>query len=178
MAVARRPLLTATAAGTLLAALWFVPSANATDDQADVTGRTMTSAAGPTGRGAGSTDRAVDSADRGTDAADRSADSTVVPVASDASDASVTPVTSDLSDTSGTPDVPPGTADAPNASDTHGRGATAAVSASSSGPRLADTGVGVDTTPYLVGGVAFLGVGAAFVTHSIRRAGASSLRSG
>ncbi|MEW2632273.1 LAETG motif-containing sortase-dependent surface protein [Streptomyces sp. NPDC048389] len=30
MSVARRPLLTATAAGTLLCALWFVPSANAT----------------------------------------------------------------------------------------------------------------------------------------------------
>ncbi|MFF5423354.1 MULTISPECIES: hypothetical protein [unclassified Streptomyces] len=32
MSTARRPLLTATAAGTLLCALWFVPSANATDD--------------------------------------------------------------------------------------------------------------------------------------------------
>jgi hypothetical protein len=30
---ARRPLLTATAAGTLLGALWFVPSANASADQ-------------------------------------------------------------------------------------------------------------------------------------------------
>ncbi|MEV7138706.1 MULTISPECIES: LAETG motif-containing sortase-dependent surface protein [Streptomyces] len=30
---ARRSLLTATAAGTLLGALWFVPSANATDDR-------------------------------------------------------------------------------------------------------------------------------------------------
>ncbi|GAB2867483.1 hypothetical protein GCM10027074_38790 [Streptomyces deserti] len=30
MSSARRPLLTATAAGTLLGALWFVPSANAT----------------------------------------------------------------------------------------------------------------------------------------------------
>ncbi|MFC5799752.1 LAETG motif-containing sortase-dependent surface protein [Streptomyces formicae] len=30
MSVARRPLLTAAAAGTLLCALWFVPSANAT----------------------------------------------------------------------------------------------------------------------------------------------------
>jgi hypothetical protein len=30
---ARRPLLTATAAGTLLGALWFVPSANASGDQ-------------------------------------------------------------------------------------------------------------------------------------------------
>ncbi|MFD7437907.1 LPXTG cell wall anchor domain-containing protein [Streptomyces sp. NPDC059861] len=32
MSSARRPLLTATAAGTLLGALWFVPSANATSD--------------------------------------------------------------------------------------------------------------------------------------------------
>ncbi|MFD4377638.1 hypothetical protein [Streptomyces sp. NPDC058486] len=31
MSAARRPLLTATAAGTLLCALWFVPSANASD---------------------------------------------------------------------------------------------------------------------------------------------------
>ncbi|MFF1423068.1 hypothetical protein [Streptomyces sp. NPDC058280] len=33
MSVVRRPLLTATAAGTLLCALWFVPSANATVEQ-------------------------------------------------------------------------------------------------------------------------------------------------
>ncbi|MFF0472452.1 LAETG motif-containing sortase-dependent surface protein [Streptomyces sp. NPDC004284] len=33
MSVARRPLLTAIASGTLLCALWFVPSANATDEQ-------------------------------------------------------------------------------------------------------------------------------------------------
>ncbi|MGW5424427.1 hypothetical protein [Streptomyces sp. NPDC003943] len=32
MSVARRPLLTATAAGTLLCALWFVPNANATGE--------------------------------------------------------------------------------------------------------------------------------------------------
>lgn len=32
MSSARRPLLTATAAGTLLGALWFVPNANATQD--------------------------------------------------------------------------------------------------------------------------------------------------
>ncbi|MFF9148810.1 hypothetical protein ACWGBV_20360 [Streptomyces sp. NPDC055051] len=31
MSAARRPLLTATAAGTLLCALWFVPSANASE---------------------------------------------------------------------------------------------------------------------------------------------------
>ncbi|MFD0316962.1 hypothetical protein [Streptomyces flavalbus] len=36
MSSARRPLLTATAAGTLLGALWFVPSANATGDDATV----------------------------------------------------------------------------------------------------------------------------------------------
>ncbi|MFE1959916.1 hypothetical protein [Streptomyces sp. NPDC059479] len=35
MSVVRRPLLTATAAGTLLCALWFVPSANATDEQGE-----------------------------------------------------------------------------------------------------------------------------------------------
>ncbi|MDQ0774878.1 LPXTG-motif cell wall-anchored protein [Streptomyces aurantiacus] len=40
---ARRSLLTATAAGTLLGALWFVPSANATDDKpAEHTTRTTT----------------------------------------------------------------------------------------------------------------------------------------
>ncbi|CAM5401715.1 hypothetical protein [Streptomyces tanashiensis] len=33
MSAARRPLLTAVTAGTLLCALWFVPSANATDQQ-------------------------------------------------------------------------------------------------------------------------------------------------
>ncbi|MFJ3666030.1 LPXTG cell wall anchor domain-containing protein [Streptomyces sp. NPDC090106] len=33
MSSARRPLLTATAAGTLLGALWFVPSANASQDE-------------------------------------------------------------------------------------------------------------------------------------------------
>ncbi|MFD3533940.1 hypothetical protein [Streptomyces sp. NPDC058664] len=36
MSAARRPLLTATVAGTLLCALWFVPSANATDEQGGV----------------------------------------------------------------------------------------------------------------------------------------------
>ncbi|APE23559.1 hypothetical protein DEJ44_22060 [Streptomyces venezuelae] len=36
VSAARRPLLTATAAGTLLCALWFVPSANATDEQGGV----------------------------------------------------------------------------------------------------------------------------------------------
>ncbi|MFI8518438.1 hypothetical protein ACIGEZ_11530 [Streptomyces sp. NPDC085481] len=86
MSVARRPLLTATAAGTLLCALWFVPSANATDEQR--------------------------SADRGQS----------------------------------------------STTDENGEG------------RLAETG-GFDTTPYLLGGTAFLGVGAGFVTLAMRRGG-------
>ncbi|MFE6824619.1 LPXTG cell wall anchor domain-containing protein [Streptomyces sp. NPDC057690] len=40
MSSARRPLLTATAAGTLLGALWFVPSANASQDTPARTGMT------------------------------------------------------------------------------------------------------------------------------------------
>ncbi|MFD7532092.1 hypothetical protein ACFV8E_31635 [Streptomyces sp. NPDC059849] len=90
MVVARRPLLTATAAATLLAALWFVPSANATDEPGSRSGPATTTVAGDT----------------------------------------------------------------------------------AAGPRLADTGTGVDTTPYLIGGMTFLGIGAAFVTHSARRADA------
>jgi hypothetical protein len=87
VSVARRPLLTATAAGTLLCALWFVPSANATAEREAV--------------------------------------------------------------------------------QRHHSGAAA----SSQGLTLADTG-SVDTTPYLVGGTAFLGIGVGFVTYSLRRRGA------
>ncbi|MFE1402685.1 hypothetical protein ACFW5D_03210 [Streptomyces sp. NPDC058770] len=166
MAVARRPLLTATAAGTLLAALWFVPSANATDERTDGTGGTTTSVTGPTGRSAGSAHRSTDPTDRGTDP-------TVVSAASDASAVSLTPVTANAPGASGSPRTSdaPGTSDAPDA---HGDGAATAVSASSSGLELAATGSGVDTTPYLFGGAAFLGVGAAFVTYSIRRADTQS----
>lgn len=45
MSSARRSLLTATAAGTLLGALWFVPSANATADKTVQQHRADTSAA-------------------------------------------------------------------------------------------------------------------------------------
>ncbi|WP_329614249.1 hypothetical protein OG244_14420 [Streptomyces brevispora] len=91
MAITRRPLLTATAAGTLLCALWFVPTANATGDT------------GPT---------------------------------------------------QGTP------------------GRTSALTGTGTdGTTLADTGTGIDTTPYLIGGMAFLGIGAGFVAHSARRTG-------
>ncbi|MFJ3936401.1 hypothetical protein ACIPYR_10895 [Streptomyces parvus] len=97
MTVARRTLLTATAAGTLLAALWFVPSANATGENA----RQQGGPAAPSDRTAGQAD-----------------------------------------DTSGV--------------------------------RLADTGPGLDTTPYLIGGTALLGIGAGFVTYSVRRSGTRS----
>ncbi|MER6102138.1 hypothetical protein ABT115_07295 [Streptomyces sp. NPDC001832] len=99
MAAARRPLLTATAAGTLLAALWFVPSANATDESAGASG-----------------------------AQSQQVTTTVDTTAVD----------------------------------------------TASGPRLADTGAGVDTTPYLIGGTALLGIGAAFVSYSVRRTDALS----
>ncbi|MET8168385.1 LPXTG cell wall anchor domain-containing protein [Streptomyces sp. NPDC005329] len=74
MSSARRPLLTATAAGALLGALWFVPSANASQDTPARTGSTTqittqaraastttthttagTTADGTTGRTAGTT---------------------------------------------------------------------------------------------------------------------------
>ncbi|MET8558882.1 tat (twin-arginine translocation) pathway signal sequence [Streptomyces sp. NPDC004959] len=44
----------------------------------------------------------------------------------------------------------------------------ATATATTDEDRLADTG-GVDTTPYLVGGLASLGIGAACVTVAVRR---------
>ncbi|MFD4034263.1 hypothetical protein ACFWVP_28100 [Streptomyces sp. NPDC058637] len=99
MSIARRTLLTTTAAGTLLCALWFVPSANATDGT------------GPRGGSTGSS------------------------------------------------------AEAP-----HGSSTEETVQQET----LADTGAGVDTTPYLIGGTAFLCVGAGFVACSVRRGGTLS----
>ncbi|MGY0018288.1 hypothetical protein ACVHNB_04810 [Streptomyces sp. YJ-C3] len=87
MSAARRSLFTATAAGTLLAALWFVPNATATPEHT------------------------------GTDQAQT---------------------------------------------------ATAVDTQSDQQLRLADTGT-VDTTPYVVGGSVFLGLGVGFVTYSVRR---------
>ncbi|MGW7067669.1 hypothetical protein ACWGII_41430 [Streptomyces sp. NPDC054855] len=97
---ARRSLLTATAAGTLLGALWFVPSANAT--------ATFRSSEAP------DSSRVVHTEQRRA------------------------------------------TLDSEN-------------TATASADRLADTGAGVDTTPYLIGGTAFLGLGAGFVAFSVRR---------
>ncbi|MFI6642087.1 LPXTG cell wall anchor domain-containing protein [Streptomyces sp. NPDC050504] len=87
MPIARRPLVTATAAGSLLCALWFVPTAKATVDQEASAAQRNT-----------------------TTQAERRADEL----------------------------------------------------------RLAETGE-VDTTPYVIGGTALLGLGAGFVTYAIRR---------
>ncbi|WKD32932.1 hypothetical protein [Streptomyces xanthophaeus] len=110
---ARRPLLTALGATTLLAALWFVPSAGATSAGAEET---------------------------------RSG----VPAGANAAQAAT---------------------DAPGSTDSDAPGT---VTGTASGPAarpqllLADTG-SVDTTPYLLGGTLFLGVGAGFVAFSVRR---------
>ncbi|BAC71035.1 hypothetical protein AQJ43_02645 [Streptomyces avermitilis] len=98
---ARRSTLTATAAGTLLCALWFVPSANATQD---TSGQQQTS----------------------------------------------TTVTQTSTNTDSDSDSGAGT------------------DSTSLDAQLADTG-SIDTTPYLVGGTLFLGLGAGFVAYSVRR---------
>lgn len=73
MSSARRPLLTATAAGTLLGALWFVPSANATPD---APARTQSPAAQITqqARAVSATDTADSTDTADTPAADGTAD--------------------------------------------------------------------------------------------------------
>ncbi|MBP8539197.1 hypothetical protein [Streptomyces sp. MK37H] len=91
---ARRPLLTAAAAGSLLCALWFVPSANATVEDPGSSSASSRTSEGSSGSG-------------------------------------------------------PRTEAVPDGD-------------------LADTG-SVDVTPYLFGGTAFLGLGVAMVTASVRR---------
>ncbi|GAB2951948.1 hypothetical protein [Streptomyces heilongjiangensis] len=108
---ARRSLLTATAAGTLLAALWFVPSANATQEAPDIRQNTTT-----------------------------------------------TTVSDGTTDSEGTT-VSDGTTDSGSAEDGESTGRTT---------QLADTG-SPNTTPYIVGGTLFLGLGAGFVAYSVRQ---------
>ncbi|NJQ00593.1 hypothetical protein [Streptomyces zingiberis] len=109
---ARRPLLTASTAGAMLLALWFVPSANATVEEGRAPSAEQAGQTGQTGletqqeRGAALPSESVPGEDQ--------------------------PVT-----------------DAEELA-------------------LADTG-SVDTTPYLLGGTLFLGLGAALVSASARR---------
>ncbi|MEU8567691.1 hypothetical protein AB0C51_04860 [Streptomyces pathocidini] len=100
---ARRPLLTATAAGATLFALWFVPSANATVEDGKTARASQAAAQAPSDARAPSDPRASSGARAGSE---------------------------ELS--------------------------------------LADTG-GVDTTPYLYGGTAFLVLGAALVGFAVHR---------
>jgi hypothetical protein len=63
-------------------------------------------------------------------------------------------------------DAAPTSHSAPPAADESGT--TVSAPSSSGGRDLADTG-SVNTTPYLVGGTAFLGLGAGFLVYSARR---------
>ncbi|MFJ6048162.1 hypothetical protein [Streptomyces sp. NPDC092307] len=122
---ARRPLLTALGATTLLAALWFVPSAGATSAGVEETRSGVPAGANAAGTATDATGSAAADSDSGSGSGS-------------------------------------------------GSGAPATVTGTASGPAsrpqslLADTG-SVDTTPYLLGGTLFLGVGAGFVAFSIRR---------
>ncbi|GAB3653536.1 hypothetical protein [Streptomyces sparsus] len=126
MAAHRRPLVTSAVAGGLLCALWFVPTAKATNE-------TEPQASSPP---AASTTQSE---------ADRS----------EAVRAQVTRSQATRSEAgqpeAGGPEGGAAEGTAPNAS-----------------PRLADTG-SFDTTPYLTGGIAFLGLGAGLVVHATRR---------
>lgn len=132
--VSLRPLLTATAAGGLLAALWFVPSANAT----------------------------VEFPENGTARAGQEA-----PAADDAPAVQDAPAAQAAG-----ADQATGAADRPGAQ--HAAQTSARTPAEpDAGLALADTG-SVDTTPYLIGGTAFLGIGAGFMSYSVRRRGATA----
>ncbi|MEU9588831.1 hypothetical protein AB0D84_03760 [Streptomyces sp. NPDC048193] len=100
MSSARRPLLTAAAAGGLLCALWFVPSANAAP---------------------------------GTQAEDTAS-----------------------------------TSPSPQVTEQARAVSTDTAAAGEESARLADTG-SFDSTPYVIGGTACLGLGAGFVVYSVRR---------
>ncbi|WP_167538650.1 hypothetical protein [Streptomyces albofaciens] len=105
---ARRPLLTAAAAGSVLLALWFVPSANATVEHGERTTHAPRSAQQDPATQPQSAGQTPQSAQREPDAL------------------------------------------------------------------LADTGA-FDTTPYVIGGAAFLGIGAGLVGFSVRRTRGSGI---
>jgi hypothetical protein len=133
----RRSLLTAAAAGALLGALSFVPSANAsvTPERPESRSADVLTAEGVPAhdvrRASGAFEasglRTMSGAASGTSASD-SASGT-------AGDSDPAPVT---------------------------------VPARAGDVELADTGA-FDTTPYVLGGTAFLGIGAGFVAYSVRR---------
>ncbi|MFJ6982166.1 MULTISPECIES: LPXTG cell wall anchor domain-containing protein [unclassified Streptomyces] len=152
MSSARRPLLTAAAAGTLLGALWFVPNANASQDHParHQPARTAGTAQATTQARA----LAAQTVTRTTSGTDTAADT----------DAGLSKDATDAKDTAGAADTD-GLADASGADTTD---ASDAADASDGGVRLADTG-SFDTTPYVAGGTTLLALGAGFVAYSVRR---------
>ncbi|WP_308013190.1 hypothetical protein [Streptomyces beigongshangae] len=144
---ARRSLLTASAAGALLGALWFVPSANATDDM-PTEHRTREYR----------TQTTTTAVLRTTARTDAGASEGTVARTTGRADASTSTGTATSTDVSGTDDVS-GTADTSGSDD----GTSAGTHT-----RLADTG-SFDTTPYVAGGTLFLSLGAGFVAYSVRR---------
>ncbi|MFF3541021.1 hypothetical protein [Streptomyces platensis] len=122
---ARRPLLTAAAAGSVLFALWFVPSANATASGDGTSDSALRVASAPDGPGLA--DRAVSGAQ------ENAGGSTTA------------------------------------TSDGGGAGSGTGGGRPAGHPHLlADTG-SPDTTPYVIGGVACLALGAGLVSYSVRR---------
>lgn len=138
---ARRTLLTATASGTLLAALWFVPSASAGQDGTEQRQLSRSGAA----------DAAAAHLTTRTSSGARTA--------SDTSPAPSSPETGGTEETG----VTAGTA---GDGDTAALGDTGPATGPAT--ELADTG-SVDTTPYVIGGTLFLALGAGFVAYSVRR---------
>ncbi|MFD8292263.1 hypothetical protein ACFXJO_43170 [Streptomyces lavendulae] len=139
---APRPLLTALGATTLLAALWFVPSANATAP----------------GHPAGSSGAPV-------------AANTGTVTASDTGTVTRTGTGTGTGTGAGTDPAVAADTGAGTAADT-GTGSIAGVNEAETASvvtlSLADTG-SADTTPYVVGGTLCLGLGAGFVAFSVRR---------
>ncbi|MFD8988333.1 hypothetical protein ACFVZ4_09745 [Streptomyces goshikiensis] len=142
---ARRPLLTALGATSLLAALWFVPSANATAPGDADTHTTLNAL----------TTQTLD-APANDPVTDPAAGPATDPAAEPATDPTAGPVTDPVADPVTAPAAGP--VSGPGAPEPHPASALA----------LADTG-GVDTTPYLLGGTLCLGLGAGFVAFSVRR---------
>ncbi|MER5565221.1 hypothetical protein ACWC98_09610 [Streptomyces goshikiensis] len=144
---ARRPLLTALGATSLLAALWFVPSANATAPGDADTHTTLNALTTQTLDAPANDPVTASAAGPATD-----------PAAEPATDPTAGPVTDPVADPVTAPAAGP--VSGPGAPEPHPASATALA--------LADTG-GVDTTPYLLGGTLCLGLGAGFVAFSVRR---------
>ncbi|MET8573927.1 cell wall protein [Streptomyces sp. NPDC005012] len=145
MSTTRRSLLTAAAAGALLGALSFVPSANAsvTPERPESRSADVLTAEGVPAH----------DVPRASGTFETSAETS-------GETSGLRTMTGAASDDSG-PDSAPGASDGSDP-------APVTVPARTGDVELADTGA-FDTTPYVLGGTAFLGIGAGFVAYSVRR---------